>query len=153
MLFFFLSFLLGAFMLDREIFSQAQIMSTTYHNVTTNSQVNCQLSDIYEMDFYFVNANTTMPINTFILNPGDVYQYGILMDYDMTYNMMYTLTCVLCDNQTAQSPKVVFLVGANGPNDTTINCVGYYGAKGTYEIIPGIGESYQCLFPLTQKNI
>jgi hypothetical protein len=119
----------------------------TYHNVTVSACATCQFAHLYEVNFYFVDLSTNKTVNKFILGPDDVFQYGMVLTNYSDFNMLYSLTCVQNNNKTSQSPKVAFVIGADGPAQPNINVLNYYGAKGNFEIVPGIGENYQIYFP------
>ncbi len=125
----------------------------TYHNVTVNDDAECQFSHIFENNFYFVDLSTNNPVNKFSLSASGIFEYGFVITNKTTFNLLYGLTCVQNDNQTEQSPKVMFVIGANGPAQPNINIFGYYGAKGTYEIVPGVGENYQVIFPGVKRHV
>jgi hypothetical protein len=119
----------------------------TYHNVSANGYAVCQFAHLYEMNFYFVDTSNNEPINKFTLNPNTTQGYGLVITERSNFNMLYALTCTQDNNLTAQSPKVAFVIGADGPAQPNINVINYYGAKGTFQIIVGVGEDYQVYFP------
>ena len=119
----------------------------TYHNVTSNNCANCQFAHLFETNFYFVNIETNEPVNKFMINANITFQYGFVITNETTFNLLYALTCTQNNNKTEQSPKVAFIIGADGPAQPNINVINYYGAKGAYQIVPGIGENYQVYFP------
>jgi hypothetical protein len=119
----------------------------TFHNVTVNNFAICQFSHLFEDNFYFVDIGTGQSVHRFALGIDEVFEYGLVITKGSTFNMLYSLTCTQNNNETAQSPKVAFVVGADGPAQPNINVVNYYGAKGNYVIVPGVGENYQVFFP------
>jgi hypothetical protein len=122
----------------------------TWHNVTSNDWAVCQLADSYETDFSFVNAQL-VPVTSFAVGLVAPYQYGLLLGPTSDFNMLYSLTCVQQNNQTSQSPKIAFVVGANGPADPNIVVINYYGAIGKFNTVPGVGENFYLTFSLSRQ--
>lgn len=119
----------------------------TFHNVTVNSFAICQFSHLFEDNFYFVDIGTDQHVHKFALGIDEVFEYGLVITKGSTFNMLYGLTCTQNNNATAESPRVAFVIGADGPAQPNINVLNYYGAKGNYVIVPGVGENYQVFFP------
>lgn len=125
----------------------------TSSNVTVNTYSSCQFAHLYELNFYFVNmtkihnVSKDIPIHKFKLDYGEVLEYGLVLTNKSNFNMLYSLTCIKIDNETLQSPKTTFVTGADGPDKPNINVLNYYGGKGTFEIVYGVGENYQFYFP------
>ena len=121
--------------------------SYVYHNIIVNYHAECQLSQLYEENFYFVKANTSEPIHTFILDRGVIFGYDIVTTNRTTLNMLYAVTCTKINYKSSQSPKVAFIIDAGGMNQLNVLINVYYGATAAYEITVGVGESFFLNFP------
>jgi hypothetical protein len=108
--------------------------------VTSNEIAICQLSDIYEKYFYFVDLNNKK-VNNFKLTKDIFFTYGLVLDPKNDFNMLYSLICVKNDF-SKHSPKVAFIIGANKQADPNISIINYYGACGNWTTVPGIGENF-----------
>jgi hypothetical protein len=124
--------------------------SYVYHNVSVNNYAQCQLARLYEENYYFVEANTTKPVQTFFLDRGLIFGYDIMVTNETNFNMLYALTCTRIDHKgrkPIQSPKVSFVIEAGGLNQLNVLIIPYYGARAAYEIIVGTGETFYFYFP------
>lgn len=138
-------FVLGlAFIFSQIVFAQRP---HTLHNITSNQNSLCRLGQVYETGFYFVDQ-TGSKVENFNLRANQVFQYGFVIASNSTdFNLLYSLTCIQRDGQFAASPKVSFIVGANGPADPNINTLNYYGGRGNWTTVPGVGENFEISFP------
>ena len=121
----------------------------TKHLLSSNEAAQCQFGWAYEDEnaFYFVDSSGN-PISEFSIAANSVMEYGLVINTTSAdFNLLYTLTCKRSDDLYEDSPRVAFLIGANGPADPNITTVGYYGATGAWETNPGVGENFQVSFP------
>lgn len=130
----------------------------TVHNVTSNIESFCQFSHVLEKGFYLGNyiypffSNEKIVdkydknISTFLLLPNIPFSYGLVITNQVDFNLLYSLTCMLSKKSFSQTPKVCFVVGANGPADPNIQILNYYGAQGKWVINPGIGENFYIIY-------
>jgi hypothetical protein len=118
----------------------------TVHLLSTNKNATCVLSRLYEPeDFCLVGASgNDISGTSFAVSPGAEVKFGMIFDGDADFNMEYALTCVLSGSDT-RSPKVIFMIGADGPADPDISVINLYGAKGSWQAT-GLGENYTLIF-------
>jgi hypothetical protein len=97
--------------------------------VQTNEPSYCQLAQTLDYDFYFVDSSNTSITNFQTIN--NTFRFGLLLEQNATFNMIYSLACkqTTCFIQPP-CPRIVFLIGANGPALPIIYSKGYSGAVG-----------------------
>lgn len=128
----------------------------TWHEVSVSDESgawSCQLADVVEAGFYFVDQNKER-IEKFSISPTAPFKFGMVLSKLDNFNMKYTLACTRDDNKFAGSSQVVFIIGAKGPADPDIRIEEYAGAKGSWETNPGVGENYSvCLSSLKEASL
>ena len=117
----------------------------TWQTTYSNQNAACQLSKVFETDFEFVDSHFAN-ISSFEVSGEKPFTFGLQLGTNATFNMLFALTCVRQDNQTSQSPKVTFLVGADSPAHPVVDVNPYYGATGKY-VVTSIGENFYFYFP------
>ncbi len=117
------------------------------HNLTSTDDATCQLSWIYQEDYYWMWLNGTNITGSWNITAKETVSYGFVLGPTADFNLLYGLTCMLAsEGVTSQVPKGVFQIGANGPADPNIHFTSYYDAKGFWQIVPGVGENYFFVF-------
>jgi hypothetical protein len=121
----------------------------TVHGLqTVGGNATCVLSKLYEPDdFCLVASNGTVLDGVpFPVTPHGSAGWSLIIEDNADFNMEYALTCVLSDGGSAQSPKVVFVVGADGPATPHITVASLYGGRGFWNST-AVGENYTIGFP------
>jgi hypothetical protein len=121
-----------------------------YISVGNNSGTGtCVLSALYGgATFCLVDADgTRLEGRPFALRPppSEPVRWDLKVGPHATFNVEYALTCVADDGQSALSPKLMFLIGADGPAEPDVHIVGLHNASGAW-ISNGQGENYTAFF-------
>lgn len=122
---------------------------TIHHVGVAGRSATCVLTGLYESSsFCLVDVSGhRMEQVPFTVQPGGPQvRWDLKFDDQADFNMEYALTCVSMDGNSAQSPKTVFIIGANGPATPCIRVLGLYGAEGNWTS-NGDGEDYWAEFP------
>jgi hypothetical protein len=109
----------------------------------------CVLSKLYEPDDFCLvatNGSTVLDGVPFSVTPRQPAGWSLVIEPNADFNMEYALTCVLSDGGMAQSPKVMFVVGADSPATPHITTIELYGGHGFWNSTP-VGENYTLVFP------
>ena len=122
-------------------------MAHTVHTITVNQNATCVLAKLYEAtSFCLVGKNGNEVKGPIEMTPGQPFYFGMSFTDMADFNLQYALTCVRKDGKNAQSPKVIFNIGANGAAQPSIETINLYNATGTWEST-GQGENYFVKFP------
>jgi hypothetical protein len=109
------------------------------HSITVNKKATCVVSKLYEPQAFCLESAAGADVANvpFEVVPGTPASFGMLFNDSADFNMEYAITCTLEDGAGAQSPKEIFMIGANGPGDPHVLSVELYGAQGAYV---GVGD-------------
>lgn len=119
----------------------------TWHRVTSNSSAKCELGKSFEQEDFTLVSSDLKPLVAFNVSSSQPARFGLTFTDAADFNLVFTLTCIRADGQFAKSPKVVFVIGADGPADPDIRVLNYYGAGGAWKVVPGVGEDFFLTFP------
>ncbi len=103
--------------------------------IQTNEESYCQLSKVFEDDFYFIN-DSMHEIDNFTTT-NDTFEFGLVLGSNATFSMIYSISCkqVECNQTKVPCPRIVFLVSADGPGIPVVFINGYKGALGRWWIV------------------
>ena len=146
-LFFLTSMLIGTSTIMALSNSKCDGEAHTSHKIIVNKNATCVLPRLYEPENFCIsdsdgNDITGQPLN---VAPNQDMTFLLYVNSNADFNVEYALTCTLNDGLSAQSPKAVFIIGANGPADPNVTLVPLYGAKATWQSADGV-ESYSFSF-------